>query len=38
MPIVVKDLGLAPKVVQDDAGVYNASLVPSQEITATGRK
>jgi len=38
MPIVVKDLGLAPKVVQDDAGVYNASLVPSQEITATGKE
>lgn len=38
MPIVVKDLGLQPKVVQDDKGVYNASLVPSQEITATGKE
>jgi hypothetical protein len=38
MPIVVKDLGLQPKVTTDDEGIFNAELVPSQEITATGKE
>lgn len=38
MPIEVKDLGLQPKVTTDDQGVYNAELVPSQEIVATGKE
>lgn len=38
MPIVQKNLGLQPKVVQADDGTYNASLVPSSEWTATGKE
>jgi len=38
MPIEIKDLGLQPKVTTDDDGVFNAELVPSQEIVATGKE
>lgn len=38
MPIEIKDLGLQPKVTSDDQGTYNAEMVPSQEIVATGKE